>query len=161
MGIYSIARRQAAPFVLVLAAFGFIAQNNPTMAQNATTDQNAPLRGSDTSAATEEVPVTAPARELVRRTVGRTRSAARVEEVTITHQVGYNDLDLKKAADVDELNRRVRTAAEESCAELDRLFPATKSRRATRECVNRAVGQATPRITAAVSGSGGRYGGQP
>ena len=45
------------------------------------------------------------------------------QTLSVSQNVGYSDLDLTKHADVEKLRDRVRTAAKDSCRELDRRFP--------------------------------------
>jgi len=158
MRVYANARQQVVS--AVLAVCGAVALGSAAIAQNAHAEQNAPTEEAAPATPTDAVSVAAEARELVNRTVGRSPStASRTEEVSIGEEVSYSDLDFKKQADVDEFNRRVREAAEESCAELDRLFPGTRSSRRTRECVNRAISASSAQVAAVIARGGGRYGG--
>jgi UrcA family protein len=151
MRIYSIARQHASWLALAFATFGLIVLSDTTMAQEATPTQAAPTAQAD------EVTVTAP-REVTRTRVGRSGIGAPVEEVSVSERVAYNDLDLKKSSDVDVLNKRIKDAAEDSCSELDRLFPTSTSSRMHRDCVFKAVKVASLQIEAAVAAAGGKYG---
>ncbi|HUO91538.1 MAG TPA: UrcA family protein [Rhizomicrobium sp.] len=153
MNIYSNARQHVA--YAALAAFGVIALSNIAIAQ--TTPESSAPTAAPTNQATE-VTVTAP-REVTRTRVGRSNIGAPIEDVAVTERVNIQDLDLKKTADVDELNRRVREAAADSCSELDRLFPLVPSSQTRRDCIRRAMRGANAQIEAAVAASGGRYGG--
>jgi UrcA family protein len=59
------------------------------------------------------------------------------EEVSLSYDVSYADLDLREAADVRELEKRIGTAASEICAQLEELFPSGDP--GEDECVDRAV----------------------
>jgi UrcA family protein len=45
------------------------------------------------------------------------------QNLSVSQNVGYSDLDLTKHADVEKLRDRVKTAAKDTCRELDRRFP--------------------------------------
>ena len=91
--------------------------------------------------------------EVNRREVGRTAYGAPIEEVTLTHRVGYADLDLTKQADVDVLTMRVKNAAMTACKELDKLYPERDYAPAVqmpRTCFRAAMDGAMPQVVEAV-----------
>jgi len=72
----------------------------------------------------ETITVTAP--RTVRQTIVSGYSAsthAPIEETTIARTVDYSDLNLSRGKDAAELKARVRTAARDLCAELDKIYP--------------------------------------
>ena len=108
----------------------------------------------------EDVSVAAP-REIFRQQVGRSFSTgAPIEDVKIIHQVAYNDLDLQKKPlkHRHAACARVEAAAREGCAELDRIFPFTATRRSRRECMRNAIDTTTAQIYAALAADGRGYG---
>ena len=62
------------------------------------------------------------------------------EEVSMSYDVRYTDLDLRESADVRELEKRIGTAAKEICAQLEELFPSGSP--AKDDCALRAVDKA-------------------
>lgn len=72
----------------------------------------------------EEITVTVP--RTVRQTIISGYSAsthAPIEETTIARTVSYADLNLSRTADAKELKSRVKSAAHDLCAELDKIYP--------------------------------------
>jgi UrcA family protein len=140
MKICDAARRHTTRTAFAIAAFGSMLLSDMAIAQP------------------EDVSVAAP-REIIRQQVGRSfTTGGPIEDVTIIRQVAYNDLDLRKATDVDTLNARVEAAAREGCAELDRIFPFTATRRSRRECMRNAIDSTTAQIYAALAADGRGYG---
>jgi UrcA family protein len=140
MKICGAARQHATRTAFAIAALGSILLSDVAIAQP------------------EDVSVAVP-REIVRQQVGRSFSTgAPIEDVTIINQVAYNDLDLRKATDVNTLNARVEAAASEGCSELDRIFPFTASFRSRLECMRRAIDTTTAQINAALAADGRGYG---
>jgi UrcA family protein len=68
-----------------------------------------------------EVDVVAP--HVVREKAGKTYSGIPIEVVSLHRHVGYSDLDLTKAADVETFKQRIRDTAKDACAQLDELYP--------------------------------------
>ena len=52
-----------------------------------------------------------------------TRELLNGTSVSVSRDVGYSDLDLSNPADADKLRARVKDAARDTCAHLDRRFP--------------------------------------
>lgn len=76
----------------------------------------------------------------------------RTETVELSREVGFSDLDLTKHADVMELRGRVEAMAEQSCKQLEELFPLPRSDEAAlRRCVERAVASAQDALDAAIA----------
>ncbi len=105
----------------------------------------------------QEVTVTAtrPGLAAVTKTVeGRSpTTGAPIEHLTLTWTVASSDLDLKKHADVMELQHRIKTRSKAVCAELDRLLPLTPrgGPECSREAAKGAMEQADKLIAAASS----------
>lgn len=138
---HSVVRQRSVGLISMLAAFGVVALTNIASAQQS-----------------EEVTVVAP-REITREQVGRSSSTgAAIEDITVSLEVAYRDLDLKKSADVDTLNKRIRDAAEDGCSELDKLLPLTGTSATHRDCIRKAVRSASAQIDAAVATAGKGYG---
>jgi UrcA family protein len=79
------------------------------------------LAGSVMAQTVGEVTVVAP--HVVRETVGRSPTGTPIEMVTLSRQVGYGDLDLTKASDVQAFKDRVNETAKQACAQIDSLYP--------------------------------------
>ena len=73
--------------------------------------------------ATEEVAVAAPFTIREENLPGTFPGRMPMQRVTVETNVSFSDLDLSKAADVDTMKERIRSAAREDCRELDRRFP--------------------------------------
>lgn len=69
--------------------------------------------------------------------------------LSVSQNVGYSDLDLTKQADVERLRERVKTAAKDTCKELDRRFPvSTYIPVTTRSCARDAARDGLARVDA-------------
>jgi len=136
--IYSIARQRSTYLAFAFAASGLTLPSGAAIAQQQ-----------------EEISVAAPPLEIVRKHVDRNYGGARTEEVTISYQVAYGDLDLKRSADVETLNKRVSDAAKVDCSKLARLLPFTWSPMAHWNCVRRAMSSAAAQIDAATAAANG------
>ena len=70
----------------------------------------------------EEITITAP--RVVHEMVGRSPSTgAPIERVSLSRQVSYAGLDLRKQADLTVFEKRVSDTAREACKQLDSLYP--------------------------------------
>ena len=69
--------------------------------------------------------------------VAYTEYGVPVEEITIRSRVSYADLDLTTEAGVSELEKRIQTAANASCKEIDVKFPTQGS--SQQSCVKQAM----------------------
>ena len=78
---------------------------------------------------TEQIIIEAP-RYVVKRlpVSGRENSLMNAEVVSISHPVGYSDLDLSKAEDAAILKKRVSDTATQICIELNSKYPKTQFR---------------------------------
>lgn len=70
--------------------------------------------------------------------------------VSASTRVGYDDLDLSKADDVEKLRGRVKTAARDACAQLDRHFPREiyVTDQSHYQCIKSAAGDALAKVDA-------------
>jgi UrcA family protein len=99
----------------------------------------------------EEITIVAP-RLVMRETVGRTSSGGKVELISLTRHVGYEDLNLTMHADVLTLEQRVNDVAKDSCEQLAKMYPLSDPN--TPDCVREAVANAKTQVDAAVSAAG-------
>jgi len=131
----NFASRATALTVPTLAAVAFMAAGSWAVAEQVT-----------------EITVVAP-RGIAR--VDTTSAGIPIDSLWITHRVGYADLDLSDPANIKELDKRVKEAAEKGCQELDRVYPDTvyPSFDSARTCVKIAVGNAMSQVDAAVAAS--------
>jgi len=133
--------------ILALAGIGFVIPAGPAVAQQANEKME------------EYIVVGAPIER--HRVVGRSSTTgADIEEIELTRQVSYADLDLCKHADVMTMETRIENTAEESCKELSDMFPLNPSNRTeiascTRKAVDGAKQQLQKAITAANQDSDG------
>lgn len=98
----------------------------------------------------EEVTVVAPR---VMRTHVRERTAygvAHYDLMTLTHRVGYADLDLSRPEDVKMLKRRIRATANQLCSQLANAPPVQpRSMQCVQQATQGAMAQARAAIAAA------------
>jgi len=138
MRIYSIARQYPLRLLFALGAFSLVI---PIAAK----------------AQDEALTVFSP-RQITREEVGRDSvTGAPIEKDTVSEQVAYGDLDLSRSSNVDELDKRVREAAEGVCSELDRMA-SWYSGEAHRNCVRQALKSAGDQIDAALARVNRGYG---
>ncbi len=76
---------------------------------------------------------------------------AKVEVVSVSHRVTYNDLDLTKSADAATLEQRISSAAKSACTELDKLYPIGSSPTQTDACTKSATDKAMARAKAVIA----------
>jgi UrcA family protein len=96
----------------------------------------------------EEIAIVAP-HQITHKKVGYGSLGMPIEEVTITHKVGFKDLDLKSEAGAAALEKRIKDVAKHACWELDELYP--KSRAENRRCESNARESAQAQMEAAVA----------
>jgi len=108
------------------------------------------------SPATVVAEVVVYANVVVRKTVAVSpTTGARIEVLSVSRHARYDDLDLTEANDVAQLRDRIRLAAKDACAQLEReypsaLYPPTPS---DQDCVKSAIAQATPLANAVIAAS--------
>jgi UrcA family protein len=131
VGIYSIAKYGSVSILagLTLASIGGVAAAQP-----------------------DEITVVAP-RDIDQKQVGRTRYLTPINEISVSYEIGYSDLDLKKAADVDALNKRVAHIAKQACSEVTQL-PPYAGNRSKQDCIRKSVKSAKAQVDTAVAAAG-------
>ncbi len=121
-----------------LAAFALAIASAPSFAQTAYTQDT-----------TTEITVVGP--HAHHRVVGRSTSGAPIEEVALTQNVSYADLDLRQPSAVSELWRRVEQTAYMNCQELDNRSLGNPVLDTDRSCTASAVGEAQAQVQNAVA----------
>ncbi len=131
MSIYSIAKYSS---VLMFAGMSLMSIGGAAFAQP------------------DEITVVAP-RDITQKQVGQTRYLTPIHEVSVSYEIGYSDLDLKKTADVEVLNKRVTHIAKQACSEVTKL-PPYAGNRSEQDCVRKSVKSAKDQINTAVAAAG-------
>jgi len=125
-----------------LAVTGLIANAGAVMAQQASDDQ--------TGQAIEEI-VKVEAQLQHRFDGPPSATGSRTEIFELKRQVSFADLDLRKAADVAALKKRIEVTAKESCEELARINPMPAWNSADiQRCARKAVASANDGLEAAL-----------
>lgn len=77
------------------------------------------------------------------------------QTISVSQRVSYADLDLSRQSDVDLLRWRVKTAAKDSCRQLERRFPSSIyiPDQTMHECIRDATSQAMAQVDTVASGS--------
>ena len=93
----------------------------------------------------QEVPETQQIIEEIRVVAPRSVTHERLpfgqgEQVSLSYNVSHADLDLRQNADVRELEKRIETAANEICAQLEEMF--ARGDPSKEECAERAINKA-------------------
>jgi UrcA family protein len=99
----------------------------------------------------ESIVVVAP-HKVTHKTVGTTGTGVPIEEVSFSQTVGFADLDLGTPAGVAALRQRVTATANESCAQLDRIYPdeIDVALPFNKTCQQAAVAAAMPQVNAVI-----------
>jgi len=95
--------------------------------------------------APEEVEVIAPRYYAPRSAIG-----APIENVSLSREVRFDDLDLETRAGARILRDRVRTQAHMLCRQLDTMYPASAENDSLWRCEQRAAGDAMAQADAAI-----------
>jgi UrcA family protein len=105
---------------------------------------------------TEQIIIEAP-RYVVKRlpVSGREYKVMNAEVVSISHPVGYSDLDLSKAEDAAILKKRVSDTATQICIELNSKYPKTQFRvvYGKEDCLKSAVDDAMVIVNEVITAS--------
>ena len=80
--------------------------------------------------------------------VGRTSSGGQIVMYEVSYRLSYQDLDLATSAGADELRKRVQTAADSACKDLDKLHPLSKP---DASCARKTVESSMPQADRAIS----------
>ena len=100
----------------------------------------------------DEITVVAP-RDIEQKQIGKTRYGSPIQEISVSYEVRYSDLDLKKTADVEALNKRITHIAKQACSEVTRL-PPYAGNRSKQDCIRKSVKSAKDQINTAVAAAG-------
>lgn len=76
---------------------------------------------------------------------------APLEQLRLSRPVSYKDLDLSTQAGQDELKKRIRQVAQQSCQELSRTDAMNPTLSDASTCVRQAVSSAAPQMRIAVA----------
>lgn len=110
-----------------LASIGLILSAGAALAAGSDNDSNL-------------TPITVQAHhEVQKRQVGMTYTGIPIEQVSLSREVGYGDLDLSTAAGRAKLDHRIKTVAREACRQLHTLYPLESWSTGNRECISGAV----------------------
>ena len=100
------------------------------------------------------ITVCAPRREQTRRS----SSGVGTERVlTSSSSVYYDDLNLHTQWGRDQLDDRIKLAAEQTCDYLDSIYPLDSSRSETSDCVRKAVRDTRPQVYVAIASYTDQY----
>jgi UrcA family protein len=83
-----------------------------------------------------------------RALAGRTGVEAPVDQVTLTHLVSYEDLNLATQTGAEELGRRVAETARFACEQLERLYP--RQSESIARCTRQAIEDTDTQVSAAI-----------
>ena len=90
----------------------------------------------------------------VARVVGRSVSGLPVTLASVQYRVSYADLELSIPSNARVLKTRVRDAARDACADLNKLYPITAS--GSNECSAKAEERAMPQVLSAIAAAESR-----
>jgi UrcA family protein len=99
----------------------------------------------------EAITVVAP-HKVTHKMVGQSSTGFPVEEMSLSHEVYFADLDLTKTAGAQALKQRVAAMATESCRQLETLYPNDPevALPGNKTCVQAAVDASRPQVEAAI-----------
>ena len=98
--------------------------------------------------------VTVQAERPTAKVVGRSQIGAPVISTGVQYRVSYSDLDLSIPSNAKVLKTRVRDAAREACADLDKLYPISTS--GSNECSQKAEEGTMPQVLSAIAAAESR-----
>src|SRR5271156_5013793 len=88
---------------------------------------------------------------VTQKQVGMTYTGIPIEQVQLSRQVGYSDLDLSTPAGQAALEKRIKAVAQEACKQLKTLYPLEQWDTDNRTCVADAVQKAMEQAKAAAA----------
>jgi UrcA family protein len=91
-----------------------------------------------------------------KKVIEMSSSGIPTEEVTVTRQVSYADLDLRTHAGTQALNARVEKAAELACKQIDELYPLEQDE--APNCIKQSVEKADRQVQEAIAAAHGEAG---
>lgn len=107
--------------------------------------------GADSQVTSE---ITVQAERPTARVVGRSVSGLPVTLASVQYRVSYADLELSIPSNAGVLKTRVRDAARDACADLNKLYPITAS--GSNECSAKAEERAMPQVLSAIAAAESR-----
>lgn len=147
--------RTAGPALLIGAALTLSA--TAALAQSATTapltpNSNADVQNaaSNQSVPSDEVTVRA-AREARHQDLGKDYAGIPIEQLTLSREVGYGDIDIHSPRGVVVLRRRIMITAQNACMQLSNLYPVGAWTSTAQECVSTAFTSALSQLPANVA----------
>lgn len=135
---------------LTLSATAALAQNATTapITPNSNADvQNAPP---NQTVSPDEVTVRA-ARNAHREDLGKDYAGIPIEQLTLSREVGYGDINIHSARGIVVLRRRIMLTAQNACSQLSHLYPANAWTSTPEECVSTAFHTALAQLPANVA----------
>lgn len=93
--------------------------------------------------------VTVQAERPTAKVVGRSQIGAPVVSTSVQYRISYADLDLSIASNAKVLETRVRDAARDACADLNKLYPISTS--GSDECSHKAEERAMSQVLSAIA----------
>ena len=130
---------------LVLAAAALTLASTAALAQG-------DAAASGASHPSEQPDVTVRASRMVRhKVVGRDYAGIPIEQLSLTREISYHDLNLNSTKGAAELLRRVNDTAREACQELTSLYPLNLWTTSNQDCVHRAVRNAMMQLPESVA----------
>ena len=84
--------------------------------------------------------------DVLTKPVSRSSSGVTVVEMSASHPVSAEGLNLNATSDVAELEKRVNDAARAACKEISQRYPLATTSDSEAECVNDAVAKAMVRV---------------
>lgn len=135
---------------LTLSATAVLAQTATT--QPLTPDSNSDVQNAppEQTRTADEVTVRA-AREARHQNIGKDYAGIPIEQVTLTREVGYRDIDIHSPGGITTLRRRIYLTARDACSELTNIYPITSWTSSNQECVDTAVNTALSQLPADVA----------
>jgi UrcA family protein len=125
------------------------------LAQTATTKPLTPNSDADVQNAVPNqtaAEVTVRARRQARhQDIGRDYAGIPIEQLTLTREVGYRDIDIHSPKGIVTLRRRIFRTAQNACSELSNLYPVATWTSSNQECVDTAVNMALAQLPSNVA----------
>jgi UrcA family protein len=94
--------------------------------------------------------------QVQKKHVGMSYTGIPIEQVSLSRQVGFRDLDLASPAGKSELDKRIKVVAKEACNQLRTLYPLEQWDTDNRSCVADAVQGAKTQEQTILASSPGR-----
>jgi UrcA family protein len=128
---------------MAAAAVALVSAGATLAATNASPNQGATMQ-----------PITVQAHHGVqKKQVGLSYTGIPIEQVSLSREVGYGDLDLSTPEGKAKLEKRIKTVAREACGQLHKLYPLDTWDTDNRTCIADAVDRAMNQEKAIVAGA--------